>query len=243
MTSPAKAEDVEKVVPTEGSVVVKEKAYSDDGIDVSAMAGFECSMRTKAIDYAAIVKTAVNLMGPVMAVGWASKFNLHGQKLKPGQFIVAGGEKMTVERFSEVLSTQVGWSIYKDSRAAGTQKISNKDLVTVGRLCKAFAKSTISMIKKGFDSPEDDTKAIAEQAELPLHFAFISAPYGMSDDEIKKHDASLVKFYSGFDAVIKKAKTEGWVEGSKVRSHLKEYTNLKSFRNIEVEPAAKAVAK
>jgi len=243
MSATTKPEEVEKVVPTEGAVVVREKAYSDDGIDVSAMSGFECSMRTKAIDYAAIVKTAVNLMGPIMAVGWASKFNLHGQKLKPGQYIVAGGERMTVERFSEVLSSQVGWSVYKESRAAGTQKISNKDLVTVGRLCKAFAKSTISMIKKGFDSPEDDTKAIAEQAELPLHFAFISAPYGMSDEEIVKHDAALVKFYSGFDAVIKKAKTEGWVEGSKVRSHLKEYSNLKSFRNIEIAVPAKAGSK
>jgi hypothetical protein len=234
MATPAKTDSSEKVIPEQGKASVESKAYSDDGMDISKMVGFECSMRTKAIDYAAIVKTSINLMGPTMSIAWASKFNLHGQKVKPGQFVAVGGEKMTVERFSEVLATQVGWAIYKESRFAGTQKISNKDLVTVGRLCKAFAKSTISMIRKGYDAPEDDTKGIAESSGLPLHFAFICSPYGMTNEEIIKYDEALEKFFNGFDSVIKTAKTEGWVEGSKVRSHAKEYANLKSFRGIKV---------
>lgn len=229
----------ETVELEKGRNKVDQKGFNDDGMDVGQMAGFECSMRTKAIDYAAITKTTVKLLGAKFAMGWASKFNLHGQKLKPGQFVTIGKETMTVERLQEALAKQVGWGAYKESRTAGTQKVSNKDLVTVSRICKAFAKSTINMIQKGFDKPEEDSLALAKDSGLPPHFAFICSPYGMTNDEIVEQDAALTKFFEGFDLIITKAKKEGWVEGTTKRSHLKEYEALKSFRGIEIakEPA------
>lgn len=227
-------ESGETVVLEKGKERVDQKGFNDDGMDVGLMKGFDCSMRTKAIDYSAITKTTVKLIGAKFAMGWASKFNLHGQKLKPGQFVTVGGETMVVERLQEALAKQVGWSAYKEARTAGTQKVSNKDLVTVSRICKAFAKSTINMILKGIDKPEEDSLALAESSGLPRQYAFICSPYGMTNEEIVEQDSALTKFFEGFDMIITKAKKEGWVEGSTKRSHLKEYEALKSFRGIEI---------
>jgi len=237
----AETKDITETVALEkGKEKVDQKGFNDDGLDVAQMKGFDCSMRTKAIDYAAITKTTVRLLGAKFAMGWASKFNLHGQKLKPGQFVTIGQETMTVERLQEALAKQIGWGAYKEARTAGTQKVSNKDLVTVSRICKAFAKSTINMVIKGFDKPEEDSLALAKESGLPPQFAFICSPYGMTNDEIVEQDAALTKFFEGFDLIITRAKKEGWVEGTTKRSHLKEYEALKSFRGIEIsdEPVA-----
>lgn len=225
---------VETVDPKKGAVKVTNKGVSDDGMQVGDIAAFTCSQRTKAIDYAAIVQTALAILGPKFSIGWACKLNNHGQKLKPGDFVKIGAEEMTVEKFQEALATQKGWAAYQKSRSEGTQKISNKDLLTVGRLCRAFAKSTIKMIQAGKDKPEEDISALAKTSGLPIHYAFLSSPYAMTDDEIKEHDASLVKFFTGFDAIINEAYGKEWVKGTTKRKHLAEYENLKSFRGIEI---------
>lgn len=222
----------ETVDPAKGAVKVISKGLSDDGMQVGNIAGFACSQRTKAIDYAALVQTAISILGPKFSIGWACKLNNHGQKLKPGDFVKIGSEEMTVEKFQEALATQKGWAAYQKSRSEGTQKISNKDLLTVGRLCRAFAKSTIKMIQAGKDKPEEDISALAASSGLPLHFAFLSSPYAMTDEEIKEHDAALVKFFTGFDAIISDAYSKEWVKGNTKRKHLAEYENLKVFRGI-----------
>jgi len=195
--APETKDSGENVILEKGKEKVDLKGFNDDGMDVGQMKGFECSMRTKAIDYSAITKTTVKLIGAKFAMGWASKFNLHGQKLKPGQFVTIGQETMTVERLQEALAKQIGWGAYKEARTAGTQKVSNKDLVTVSRICKAFAKSTINMVLKGYDKPEEDSLTLAKESGLPPQFAFICSPYGMTNEEISEQDSALTKFFEG----------------------------------------------
>jgi hypothetical protein len=229
-----KPKSFEETVELEkGKAKVEKKGFCDDGIDVRDISTFECSQRTKAIDYSATATTALKIFGPTFAVGWAVKFNLHGQKLKPGDYVKINGKEMSVEKFQEALATQKGWSDYAKSRSAGTQKISNKDLVTVGRMCRAFARSTIKMVQAGKDKPEQDIVDLAEDCDLPVHFAFLSSPYAMSDEEILENDEALTKFFKGFDDKIESAYKAKWVNGITKRSHLAEYRNLKEFRNIK----------
>jgi len=235
MSEEKKPEKFEETVePTKGAVKVTTVAYADYADSIKDIATFECSQRTKALDYTAIAKTAVIIFTAPVAIAWATKFNLHGQKLKPGDFVKVNGKTHPIEHFNSGLASQKGWAAYQKSRGEGTQKISNKDLVTVSRLSRALAKATIKMIMGKKDKPEDDISAIADEVKLPLQYAFISSPYGMTNDEIVANDGPLTLFFQKFDSLIQEAHAKSWVSGSNKRSHAAEYANLKLFRGISV---------
>jgi len=80
------------------------------------------STRTKKVDYADMRAKADHLIGAKMAIAWAYKFNIHGEKLKDDDHVTVNGETMNATQLKDRLSKQAGWTEYEARRVAGTQK-------------------------------------------------------------------------------------------------------------------------
>jgi hypothetical protein len=195
------------------------------------------STRTKKVDYADMRAKADHLIGAKMAIAWAYKFNIHGEKLKDDDHVTVNGETMNATQLKDRLSKQAGWTEYEARRVAGTQKTGSKDILTIGRLAKAHAGFVSKLIHKKVAILSDDLKAIkatADGCDLPDEYCYLNAPYGMDERKIKEHDADLIKFYRRFNEVIASAVAAGWIvpTSSKVRDHVADYENYKVFRGI-----------
>ena len=200
--------------------------------------------RTKRLDYEDIRKRAVQLMDIKMAIAWAYKLNIHGEKLKDDDSVTVNGVTMTSGEFLKKLSAQDGWAEYEARRKIGTQKLGSKDIVTVTRLARAFASHVSKLIKAGVAKQSEDMLSLKRTSgsELPDEFCFLNSPYGMTTDTLAANAEGLRKFFQEFDIVISKAVAAKWIEkkeGSKQRKWAEDFDNYLLFRGVSVPAAGK----
>lgn len=200
--------------------------------------------RTKKLDYEEMRKKAVKLMDIKMAIAWAYKLNIHGEKLKDDDSVTVNGVTMTSGEFLQKLSGQDGWAEYEARRKIGTQKLGSKDILTVSRLARAFAPYVIKLLKSGVASQSEDMLNIkrASGSNLPDEFCFLNSPYGMSNDTLAANVEDLRKFFTEFDIIISRAVAAKWIEkkeGSKQRKWAEDFENYLLFRGIVAAPVAK----
>lgn len=200
--------------------------------------------RTKKLDYEEMRKKASQLMDMKMAIAWAYKLNIHGEKLKDDDSVTVNGITMDSAEFLKKLSGQDGWVEYEARRKIGTQKLGSKDILTVTRLARAFAPHVIKLIKSGIAKQSDDMLNIkrASGSDLPDEFCFLNSPYGMSNDTLAANVDNLRKFFSEFDIIISRAVAAKWIEkkdGSKQRKWAEDFENYLAFRGVITSPAAK----
>lgn len=195
--------------------------------------------RTKRIDYEQVRVQSAKLFGDVkMCIAWAYKFNIHGEKIKDDDSVTVNGRTMNAAEFLSILSTQEGWAEYQARRAAGTQKLGSKDIVTVTRLARAFAGMVSKLIKKGIAKQSTDMLAIksgAHDCTLPDEFCFLNSPYGMSKETLAAQYVNLKKFFTQFDTVIANAVAKKWIEkkeGSKARNWVEDFESYALFVGV-----------
>lgn len=204
-------------------------------IDISDFDNFECSLRTTAIDYPAIKKAASALFGSSqVAIGFAIKLNLHGLKIKSDDYIKIKGTVTLISELVEKMRKQPGYVASKASKDGADISI-GKSLVTPIRLARAFASEVTVLIKGGkIAAPEDLVKF--GNGELPAHYCFLAAAYGMTNKDLKDNAVGLMTFARNFDLIIDTAVKEGWVTNAvSKRSHETELVNYLEFRGFSLD--------
>jgi len=215
-----------------------------------AEADIKCTERTTRVDLLQIKDSANGLLGKGVAFAWAFKFALHGLKLKASDSVSYKSKSMTAEEFQKIIRSKANFCTeaqIKDVDGKGLGKDSDKRSVTAIRLVKAFAADLIKFIGKGGKVPEE-LSSLAEEAGLPLHYAFLNAGYGMTDDEFQARAGELYTFAALFDAQIKEAKDAGHLVGFALHSHAKDFVNYAKWRGVilslpDAEPAEPKVVK
>lgn len=213
-----------------------------ESFDVSDIS---CTERTSRVDLKHIKDAANTLLGKGVAFAWSWKFAVHGLRLKPSDSVKFKARSMTAEEFQEIIRSKANHCTaaqIADKAGKGLGKESDKRSVTATRLVRAFAADISAFIKKGAVVP-DELKTIADEAELPVEYAFLDAAYGLDDDTFAEQAVHMYTFASLFDAQIAEAHAAGYVTGSSKHSHaaaFKSYAKWRGF-SLEDEPAAAAV--
>jgi hypothetical protein len=191
---------------------------------------FACSERTSRVDLETLFSEGVSLFGNInMFVAVGMKLNFHGQKIKVDDYVSIGGKTMKMTEVLELLKTQDDYDPEKTSQG----KDSSKKILTITRISRCTAANCISIAAKHQKFIPKDVKDIAEAAELPAQYAFIAAPYGMTDDELKTHEAGLTKFAAFFQSLVAEARKELWITGSVINDHSKNLKNYLIWRGIK----------
>lgn len=210
--------------------------------DTTAFEGFECSARTTTVDHAQIKRDAAKLLGGInVALAVAVKSNLHGSRIKGGDYVqLKGGSKMLMVELMKKLEEQDGYSagIREGIATKGVGRESDKTLVSLSRIMRAFAADVTTLISLNKVSVPDDLMSIAKGTNLPAKYCFLNSPYGMNDEELEEHMEPFFAFASNFDALIKKAYDSGYIDVSKVttsrqRSHADQFVNYLAWRGIK----------
>jgi len=207
---------------------VNSNLYSPSDFD-----DFEVCDRSTSVNYSDVKSSAVVLLESAqVAIGAAVKCSLRGKNIKPDDYFVVKKSKVTMKWVLDKLNTQEG---YKETAGAAKTlgKDSSKSLVSISRLCKAFAPEVISIVRDGKVPLEAEIERMAATAGLPREYAFLDAPYGMDDDVLSKHGVAVVKFAAAFDTMIATAHKSGWCTGNSKRSHEKAATSYMEFRGVK----------
>jgi hypothetical protein len=200
----------------------------------SDFVGFELCERTTTVNYDDIKRKAREVFGSdVLAIAVAVKCNLRGMKIKPDDFFKVAGKTVPMSAMMAKLHAQEGYG-EEASRNKTLGKESKKDLVSLGRNARAFAKETTQLIKKGTVKVEADVAKMAAEVGLPAEYAFLAAPWGMTDDEVKKHGEELYLFAQSFDNMISAAHMKGWCQGANKRSHGDTLVSYLTFRGLQI---------
>lgn len=205
-------------------------------------ADFSCSERTETVKLDEIRKDCINATkDPRIPTGLAIKLCLHGQRIKTGDwFNVAGKmhdcEKVLKEILAHQMSEGIIPSIPKMEKGDGIGKHSNKRMVSVTRICRAFAATVIFLISKSKINLPPDTEHDAKEAGLPIKYAFIDAPYGMSDEELNKNKDAFRKFCMAFNSSVRNAWNSGNMDTKTgvERDHAIEFDNYMKWRGLEL---------
>jgi hypothetical protein len=207
--------------------------------NVGLFEGFSCSERNSKVDLQQItVDCNTALAKKELAIGLALKFNLHGNKIRPGDYIEVGGTRHeckvlldSIHAYQEKNGVDVKGS---KSSTVGIAKISDKRVASVTRICRAYAKSTSFLIEKGAIPLPDDLITLSKDTGLPPNLSFLAAPYGMTDEEIKTHGNAFSKFCKNFNDAVEKAYKSGGLTSStgNKRNHEEEFVNYVKWRGI-----------
>lgn len=208
---------------------------SDQDVPRDLLTNFSYSLRSEPVDYTQIAKDSMEALTPVVAKGWAISLNLEGLKKKDARYIKIGSEVHTYEdllnRFQLVNRTK-GYSSGVVEKRIDT----GKKALTVGRLARAFARVTITYLQRN-NAANHFPASMAP--DLPTHFRFLNAPYGMTDVELKEHAQALFNFYSKWDALIESAYLKSYIKTesplSSRRSWEEDFKNYLQFRGMVVE--------
>jgi len=201
-----------------------------------------CSARTTSVDLAGIKDSANALLGKGKAFAWAVKFALHGLRLKAGDFVSFKGSRMEAEEFQARIRSKDNFCTEAQIKAVegkGLGKESNKKSVTATRLVRAFAADITNYITRGGKVP-DDLASIAEEADLPLPYAFLGSEYGLETDKLAELADPLYKFNVGFDSVIAIAYANDIITGSERHSHAESFLNYCKWRGIDISEESDA---
>jgi len=205
-----------------------------------------CTERTSRVDLKAIKDSANTLLGKGIAFAWAWKFAVHGLKLKSSDYVQFKSKRMTAEEFQAVIRSKNNHCTTKqieDKEGRGLGKDSDKRSVTATRLVRAFAADISAFIRKGGVVPEE-LSSLAEEAELPVEYAFLDAGYGMDDATLAKMAGHLYTFASAFDSQIQEAYAAGWLEtaaGSTRHSHAADVKSYCKWRGLMLEVKAEEI--
>lgn len=192
------------------------KFIADSGIAIDDFKDFSCSDRTTAVDLAEMKILANKLLGGEnLGTGYAIKLCLHGLKIKPDDFIKMSGTEYKLKDMLEVLKKQEGYDGSKTSQG----KSSSKKILTPLRIARVYASNVSVLIAKGKVKLPDDLAKIASDVGLPYQFAFLTALYGMSDEQIVESGTTFLEFCKAFDNIIAEAHKKGWADGTMKRSH------------------------
>lgn len=199
-----------------------------------------CTERTSRVDLKAIKDSANTLLGKGIAFAWAWKFSVHGLKLKASDYVQFKAKRMTAEEFQALIRSKNNHCTAKqieDKDGKGLGKESDKRSVTATRLVRAFAADITAFIKKGAVVP-DELTSLADEADLPVEYAFLDAGYGMDDATLAKMAGPMYTFAALFDAQIQDAYSAGWIEtaaGSTRHSHAADFKNYCKWRSLTLE--------
>lgn len=211
------------------------KYVSNAEIQVNDFDDFECSERTTAIDYLQIRKSAIALLGSIeICVGCAVKLNLHGQRLKGGDYFSIKGTQYLMSDVKELLEAQDGYKAAA-AKALGVGRDSDKTLVSFSRIARAFAAEVILLIERKKVKVDETLARHADEASLPVHFAFVNARFGMKPADMKEHSKAFIAFCGKFDELIGKAASSGWVtynKDNKRRLHKREAESFFQFVGV-----------
>jgi len=201
---------------------------------------FEVCDRSISVDYPAIKVSSVDLLDSAqIAIGVAVKCCLRGKNVKPDDYFIIKKTKYMMQVVMEKLATQEG---YKEAAADRNTigKGSSKKLVSISRICRAFAPEVSSMIRDNKVKLEQEIADMAARSKLPAEYAFLDAPYGMDDATLQKHGLAVIRFAAAFDHMIAIAHAKGWVreqKGGSKRSHEEAAANYQAYRGIKPDLA------
>lgn len=203
---------------------------------------FSCSERTERIKYEQIHKDCINACkDPKIATGLAIKLCLQGQRIKVGDWFAVAGKTYDCETtLKEMLAYQMSEGIIsampKTQAGEGIGKHSNKRMISVARICRAFAPTVIFLISKSKLSLSAENEAQAKEAGLPLKYGFIDAPYGMDDDEVTKNRDAFRKFCVLFTKGVRMSYNSGNMDTKTgvERDHAVEFDNYLKWRGLEL---------
>lgn len=228
--------------------------FSANITETHEVSDITCTERTSRVDLRAIKDSANTLLGKGVAFAWAWKFAVHGLKLKASDYVQYKSKRMTAEEFQAIIRSKNNHCTTKqveDKDGKGLGKESDKRSVTATRLVRAFAADITAFIKKGAVVPEE-LSSLADEANLPVHYAFLDAGYGMDDETLRDLAGPMYEFAEAFDAQIQEAYSSGWIEtaaGSTRHSHAADFKNYCKWRSLtlefeteETEPPAPAKA-
>lgn len=203
---------------------------SDTSIDFNALKDIYISDRTISVDLKTIKAAAIKLMGShEIALLFATKVALRGQKIKPSDTIKFNG---TMYKTSELLDRIKKQNGYTDNGAT-LGRDSDKSLVSVARIRRAFASEIAKVIKAKKVLPEDTEVLRAKNANLPIEYAFIDSVYGMDDETVSTNGSAYCAFCMSFDEHIAEMYKAGYCEGTNKRSHYENAVNYLKWRGFE----------
>lgn len=196
----------------------------------------QTSKRTVQVNFAEIKERAIKIFTKGFALAWAVKFALEGLKLKPGDFVIYKGSKMTAEDFTAKISDQSTNPGYVKTESGGIGKISDKSVLSVKRLVRAFAADITFLLKNGLKQDSDIVK-VGALVGLSSEYSFIDSVYGCDDATVKTIALPYLMFCAKFDMIIDSAYSSGWVETiskSKKQSHFETAVSYLKWRGFNV---------
>jgi hypothetical protein len=177
----------------------------------------EFDLRSKPVDYNEMKKEALRLLGKDFSIAWGISLCLESLKKWDGRYVKVGGTVMTYEALLTQLDTQGSKSL-TEGRSDPSQRINTgKDILTVGRLARAFSPMAVKFVMK-FPAKNPFVlkfRPYVSLKDLPDHYMFLEAPYAMSNEELEKYKGGLYTFYEEFDKVIATAVANGWQKNEK----------------------------
>ena len=164
----------------------------------------QTSKRTVQVNFTEIKERAIKIFGKGFALSWAVKFALEGLKLKPGDFVVYKGTKMTAADFTTKISDQTNNPGYSKTESGGIAKVSDKSVLSVKRLVRAFASDITFLLKNGLKQDSDIVK-VGPIVGLAPEYSFIDSVYGCDDKVLQSIAVEYLMFCAKFDMIIDSA--------------------------------------
>jgi hypothetical protein len=213
--------------------------YCDDTSCPDAdIIGLSFLPRSSTVNYSQIKQDCDKHVTKGLASALGVRFNMNGLRIKDGEVLTLGGENFNIKDYVTIIQTKQIEAGDAMGTPGGTSvgKFSDKRLVSNLRISRAYAAQTSKFISTGAVKLPDDLKILANGTGLPDKYAFLAAPYGMNDDELKTHAASFRKFAENFTKAVSIAYSTGGLVSAtgKKRDHAAEFDGYYRWRGIDL---------